>query len=104
MMYRSPTATACQLPQSLPAATELSSCHRACQPPQSLPAATEPCQPYTAHQLPHSSLKAYSLLATTQLANSYFSSFPQLLPSLCGSYQAAPPQSSFPTTTMTWWL
>jgi hypothetical protein len=86
MMYRSPAATAYQLPQSLPAAAELASRHRACQPSQSLPAATELASCHRACQLPQGLLTVRSLPTVIQLA--FFPPFPQFLPSLCRSYQS----------------
>src|ERR1700733_67508 len=63
-VYSLPTATACQLPQSLPAATEpangtqLANCRTARQLPQ-LASYHRAFQRYTACQLPRSSLMVY---------------------------------------------
>jgi hypothetical protein len=74
MTYRSPTATAYQLPQSLPAAAELAS-RRACQPPQSFASRHRACQ------LPQSLPAATGLTNGTQLTNCHTTRF-FFLPSL----------------------
>jgi hypothetical protein len=93
MVYRSPTAIACQLPQSLPTTTQLANgvqianCHSLPATTElangtqhanchSLPAAAELANGTKACQLPHRSLTAYSLPTATQLANSHFPFLP----------------------------
>ena len=122
------TPTACPLPHSLPTATHLASdiyltsgangielahCHIACSLPHSLLTATQLANGFTdrqlqrltschrACQLSYSSLMMYRSPTATELTSliPIFPPFPQLPPFLCRSYQAAPPQSSFPTTT-----
>src|SRR5271155_1811287 len=85
MVYRSPTAIACQLPQSLPATTELASRHRA-------------CQRYTACQLSHSSLMVYR--SPTAIACQLQQSLPTVcsLPQLANGVQIANCQSLSATT------